>query len=75
MWLKLSSGVVAALYMGFIFSPVLDKLEPSVRDPLIRIFLPRQSNILTLAVVFTGLTGLLSSIRNIPNFSIFTTTT
>ncbi len=65
----------ATLYMGIIFTPVFNKLDPPVRGTVMRNLIPRQSKILTIALILTGLTGVVRAILIVPNFSIYTTTT
>ncbi len=60
------------LYTGVIFTPVFNKLEPHVRETIIRNLVPRQSNILIIALILTGLTGLLRTFRS-PMYSYFVT--
>ena len=60
------------LYTGIIFTPVFNKLEPHVRETIIRNLVPRQSNILIIALILTGLTGLLRTFRS-PMYSYFMT--
>lgn len=54
----------ATLYMGIIFTPVFNKLDPPVRGSVMRNLIPRQSKIITIALVLTGLTGLLRTFRS-----------
>lgn len=60
-------------YIGIIFTPVMNKLEPPLRGTVMKNLVPRQSNVLTIALILTGVTGMVRSVLLVPNFSLYTT--